>query len=71
MSSVYTPRRILCVPDNAYSLAVTSTEIVVGTSEGEKLFNSGLMIMSENVDVEEEFTLASIALPDQLGVWVT
>ena len=53
MSSVYAPRRILCVPDNAYSLAVTSTEIVVGTSVGEKLFNVGLIIMSENVDVEE------------------
>jgi hypothetical protein len=53
MSSVYAPRRILCVPDNAYSLAVTSTEIVVGTSEGEKLFNSGVIIMSENVAVVE------------------
>ena len=53
MSSVYAPRRIFCVPDNAYSLAVTSTEIVVGTSESEKLFNAGLMVMSENVDVEE------------------
>ena len=51
MSSVYAPRRTLCIPDNAYSLAVTSTEIVIGTSEGEKLFNSGLIVMSENVDV--------------------
>ena len=49
MSSVYAPRRTLCVPDNACSLAVTSTEIVVGVSEGEKLFNSGVIIMSENV----------------------
>jgi hypothetical protein len=53
MSSVYAPRRTLCVPDNACSLAMTSIEMVVGTSESEKLFNSGLMIMSENVDVEE------------------
>ena len=49
ISSVYAPRRTLCVPDNAYSLAVTSTEIVVGTSENEKLFNSGLIVMSKNV----------------------
>jgi len=53
MSSVYAPRRTLCVPDNAYSLAVISTEIVVGASDSEKLFNSGVIIMSENVDVEE------------------
>ena len=53
MSSVYAPRSILCVPDNAYSLAVTSIKIVVGTSEGGKLFNVGLIVMSENVDVEE------------------
>ena len=43
MSSVYAPRRILCVPDNAYSLAVTSTEIVVGTSESEKLLKNQLI----------------------------
>ena len=53
MSSVYAPRRTLCVPDNACSFAMTSIEIVVGMSEGEKLFNSGLMIISENVDVKE------------------
>ena len=63
MSSVYAPRRTLCVPDNACSLAMISTEIVV-LSESEKLF-SCVMIMSENVDVNEEFTLASymLALP--------
>ena len=53
MSSVYAPRRTLCVPDNAYSLVVTSTEIVVTWSESEKLFNAGLIAMSENIDVEE------------------
>ena len=47
MSSVYAPRRTLCVPDNAYSLAIISTEIVV-LSQSEKLF-SGSMILSENV----------------------
>ena len=56
---------------NACSLAMTSIEMVVGISESEKLFNSCLMIMSENVDVEEEFTLASIVLPNQLDVLVT
>ena len=59
MSSVYAPRRTLCVPDNAYSLAIISTEIVV-LSESEKLF-SCVMIISENVDAEEEFTLTSNA----------
>ena len=52
MSSVYAPRRTLCVPDNACSLAVTSTEIVVTSeksgSPNQKLFNSGLMVISEN-----------------------
>jgi len=67
MSSVYAPRRTLCVPDNAYSLAVISTVIVVPESESRKLF-SCVMIMSENVDVEEEFTLASIALLDLLVI---
>ena len=38
MSSVYAPRRTLCVPDNACSLAIISTEIVV-LSESEKLFS--------------------------------
>ena len=51
------PRSTLCVPDNACSLAIISTVMVV-LSESEKLF-SCVMIMSENVDVEEEFTLAS------------
>jgi len=45
------------VPDNACSLAMISTEIVV-LSESDILF-SCVMIMSENVDVDEEFTLAS------------
>jgi len=53
MSSVYAPRRTLCVPDNACSLTLICTEIVVEVSDSEKLFNSGLMIISENVDVEE------------------
>ena len=66
MSSVYAPRRTLCVPDNACSLKVISIKIVVGSSESEKLFDSGLIIMSENVDVVEVFTLASITLPVQL-----
>ena len=57
MSSVYAPRRTLCVPDNACSLAMISTVMVV-LSESEKLF-SCVMIISENVDVEEEFTLTS------------
>ena len=70
MSSVYAPRRTLCVPDNACSLKVISIKIVVGSSESEKLFDSGLIIMSENVDVVEVFTLASITLPVQLGVLV-
>ena len=69
MSSVYAPRRTLCVPDNACSLAMTSIEMVVGISDGEKLFNSGLMVRSENVDVKEEFTLASIVFPNQLDVF--
>ena len=59
MSSVYAPRRTLCVPDNACSPTIISTEIVV-LSESEKLF-SCVMIISENVDVEEEFTLTSNA----------
>ena len=70
MSSVYAPRSTLCIPDNAYSLAVTSTEIVVGTSVGEKLFNVGLIIMSETVDVEEWFTLMDCIMC-WLGVLVT
>ena len=57
MSSVYAPRRTLCVPDNACSLAMISTVMVV-LSESEKLF-SCVMTISENVDVEEEFTLTS------------
>ena len=48
---MYAPRRTLCSPDNAYSLAVISIEMVVGTSDGEKLFSSGLMTRSENTDV--------------------
>ena len=50
---MYAPRRTLCVPDNACSLAVISTEIVIGPSDKEKSFNSGLIIISENVDVVE------------------
>ena len=64
MSSVYPPRRTLCVPDNAYSLAVTSTEIVVGTSEGEKLFNSGLMIMMAKPLTDEEIADLAAYLKD-------
>ena len=60
MSSVYAPRRTLCVPDNACSLTMISTVIVV-SSESEKLF-SCVIIMSENVDVEEDFTLTSNVL---------
>ena len=60
MSSVYAPRRTLCVPDNACSLAMISTVMVV-LSESEKLF-SCVMTISENVDVEEEFTLTSSAV---------
>ena len=55
---MYRPRSTLCVPDNACSLAMISTVMVV-LSESKTLF-SCVMIMSENVDVEEEFTLASI-----------
>ena len=57
MSSVYAPRSTLCVPDNAYSLAMISTVIDVSL-ESEKL-SSCVIIISENVDVEEEFTLTS------------
>ena len=53
---MYAPRRILCVPDNAWSLAMISIEIVVRSSESEKL-SSCVMIMSENVDVDEELIL--------------
>ena len=59
MSSMYAPRSTLCVPDNACSLAMISTVIVV-SSESEKLF-SCVMVISENVDVEAEFTLTSNA----------
>ena len=57
MSSVYAPRRTLCVPDNACSLAIIST-VMIDLSMSEKFF-SCVIIISENVDVEEEFTLAS------------
>ena len=57
MSSVYAPRSTLCVPDNACSLAMISTVTDVSL-ESEKL-SSCVIITSENVDVEEEFTLTS------------
>ena len=67
MSSVYAPRSTLCVPDNACSLAMISTEMVV-LSESEKSF-SCVIIISENVDVEEEFMLT--VLLDELDTLVT
>ena len=57
MSSVCAPRSILCVPDNACSLAIISTVMIV-LSVSEKL-SLCVMIISENVDVEEEFTSTS------------
>ena len=57
MSSVYAPRSTLCVPDNACSLAMISTVTDVSL-ESEKL-SSCVIITSENVDVEDEFTLTS------------
>ena len=57
MSSVYAPKRTLCVPVNACSLAVISTEMDIGSSDKEKSVRIGLITISENVDVTEEFTL--------------
>ena len=68
MSSVYAPRSTLCVPDNACSLAIIST-VMVASSESEKLF-SCVIIISENVDVEEEFTVASMVSEDNALIQV-
>ena len=70
MSSVYTPRRILCVPDNACSFTMISTGMDVISLESEKLDNSVSSSMSENVAVRLPFTLTSIDSPiESIGAY--
>ena len=57
ISLLYAPRRTLCVPDNALSLAVICIEIVFEPSERSSSFGSYAITISENRDVVDEFTV--------------